>query len=105
MDKTKYLEIFKAICKSRIFQSVVVSSLIFLNFILAGVELNFSFILIVLIFSYLAVTGILFRKSEKPHKVFTLINLFIVMQKLFAYLLLLLIIAGIIFQVYFKYLN
>lgn len=104
MNENKYLEIFKAIVKSRIFQSIVVSILIFLNFALAGVELNFSFVLIVLIFSYLAVSGILFRKSEKKHKIFTLINLFVILQKLFAYLLLLLIVAGIVFQVYFKYL-
>jgi hypothetical protein len=105
-------EIFFEILKSKIFKAFIIGSLILSNFVLAGVEVNFSFLLIVYIFSYLATTGILYRKTkpteiyqERFKKVFTLANIFIVIQKWIGYLFMAIVIAGVVFQLYFKYLN
>ncbi|MCL4432843.1 MAG: hypothetical protein M1300_11075 [Epsilonproteobacteria bacterium] len=105
-------EIFFEILKSKIFKAFIIGSLILSNFVLAGVEVTFSFVLIVFIFSYLAATGILYRKAkpkeiyqERFKKVFTFANVFIVLQKWVGYLFLAIIVAGVVMQLYFRYFN
>lgn len=103
-------EILIELLKSKLLKAFIVGSLILTNFLLAGVVVNFPFIIIVYIFSYLATTGILYKKATPKEtyqkhlkKVFTLANIFIVLQKWLGYLFLFIVVAGVVFQVYFKY--
>lgn len=103
-------EIFIEMFRSKLFRAAAITLLILANFILAEVAITPAFAFIVLIFSYLGVKGVLYRKvvpAEKHQKrfgkVFSLVNIMIILQKWLAYLFLVMVVLGVVVQIYFKY--
>lgn len=100
-EKNKY-KILKELWNRPIVKSSTITLLVIANFLLAGVVITFQFVLVVLLFTYLAVAGILFKKSTKEHKIYRVLNGFITLQKIIAWFFLAVIVLGVIGQLYLK---
>ena len=92
-----------AILKTKWAKTIIVTALILLDFYLAGVTMTLQLIMIIALFSYLGISGILYRTSKKKNKIFTFLNFMILLQKWIAYFFMILIILGIVVQLYYKF--
>lgn len=97
------------VIKSKYSKTLLLAGLIIGHYLLAGIPVSFSFIMIIFIFSYLAAAGILFKKPnpekfgyKKWPKLYKASIVFWVLQRIFAWVCLAILIVAFFAQLYAK---
>lgn len=96
------IEKVKTILFSKYFKTFLLSFLVLANVWLAGVDIEFSFVMVVVVLSYLAAAGIFFRKADPSSRFHKAVMVYVFFEKLISWLFVATLVIALVAQIYFK---